>query len=188
MSSHETTEPMDLDSINWSKEHSKKKSNKPSSDTCYQCEKMGHIARNCKDKTCSTKEKSVVVSSAEGDAEQKKNNIECKNVTKPQSESIAIKNQWEQLIWFDGIVNNQKAWILLNSSSALNFIDKSFVEQQHLKYKNIELFTVELANRIKKTITQNIFIWKLNLGEYRAKSIIAHVIDLQWYDVILGKL
>jgi hypothetical protein len=76
---------------------------------------------------------------------------------------------------------------LLDSGSALNFIDKSFVERQHLKYKNIEPFTVELADGTKKTITQNVFIWKLNLGEYRAKGITAHVIDLQRYDVILGK-
>jgi len=186
-SSHETTEPMDLDSINRSKEHTKKKSNKPSSDACYRCGKTGHIARNCKDKTSSTKEKSVVVSSAEGDTERKKNNVECKNVTKPRSESIAIEDQRERLIRFDGTVNNQKAWILLDSGSALNFIDKSFVERQHLKYKNIEPFTVELADGTKKTITQNVFIWKLNLGEYRAKGITAHVIDLQRYDVILGK-
>jgi hypothetical protein len=92
-SSHETTEPIDLDSINRSKEHSKKKSNKPSSDACYRCRKMGHITRNCKDKTSSTKEKSIMVSSAEGDVERKKNNIECKNVTKPQLESIAIEDQ-----------------------------------------------------------------------------------------------
>jgi hypothetical protein len=70
----------------------KKKSNKPSSDTCYRCGKMRHIARNCKDKMSFTKEKSVIVSSAEGNVEQKKNNVECKNVAKSQSKLIAIED------------------------------------------------------------------------------------------------
>ena len=69
----------------------------------------------------------------------------------------------------------------------LNFIDKSFVEQHQLKHKDIEPFIVELADSTKKTINQNVFIWKLNLGTYRAKGITAHIIDLQCYDMILGK-
>jgi hypothetical protein len=98
MSSHKTMESMDLDSINWSKKHSKKKSNKSSLDACYRCGKTGHIIRNCKDKMSSTKEKSVVVSSAKGNTEWKKNNVKCKNVAKLWLELIAIEDQWEWVI------------------------------------------------------------------------------------------
>jgi hypothetical protein len=68
-SSYETTELINLDSINQSKEYFKKKLNKLSLDTCYQYEKIEYITKNCKDKTFSTKEKSVVVSSTKDNIE-----------------------------------------------------------------------------------------------------------------------
>ena len=67
---------------------------------------------------------------------------------------------------------------MLDSGSARNFIDKTFVKQQNLKCQNIEPFTVELADSTKKEITQTVFIWELKIGTYKAKGIKAYVIDL----------
>ena len=125
--SSDMTEPMDLDSIHKGKEHSRKKDGKPTpSDACYQCGKKGHITKNCRTKMPATTEKKAEINNIEGET---KKNTECRTVIKELPESNSIDNEHEKLIRFDGVVNNKKAWILLDSSSALNFIDKLFIER-----------------------------------------------------------
>jgi len=102
-------------------------------------------------------------------------------------ESEQLENERERLIRFNGSINKKKAWLLLDSNSVWNFIDRSFVKRHNLKYKDIKPFTVELADGTKKEITQTVFIWELKIRAYKAKGIRAYVIDLQRYDMILGK-
>jgi len=85
-------------------------------------------------------------------------------------ESEQLENERERLIRFNGSINKKKAWLLLDSGSARNFIDRSFVKQQNLKYKDIKPFTVELADSTKKEITQTVFIWELKIRAYKLSS------------------
>ena len=176
-SSSDTTEPMDLDAINRTRERFHKTSDKTtlSGSGCFKCGKMGHITRNCKGKA---KDKSVVVSSVEKGNEKPRENAECHTMAKCSKESERLESEYEKLIRFNGSINKKKAWLLLDSGSARNFIDKTFVKQQNLKCQNIELFTIELADGTNKEIIQTIFIWELKIGTYKANGIKAYVIDL----------
>jgi Zinc knuckle len=125
--SSDTAEPMDLDAINRAKERFTKKSDKTTSSSggCYRCGKTGHIARNCKGKA---KDKSVVISTVEKSNEKPKENAECHTMVKHPSEPEQLEDERERLIRFNGSINKKKAWLLLDSGSAQNFIDKSFVK------------------------------------------------------------
>src|SRR6185295_6253676 len=117
--------------------------------------RTGHIARNCKGKA---KNKNVVISTVEKSNEKPKENAECHTMVKHPSEPEQLEDERERLIRFNESVNKKKAWLLLDSGSARNFIDKSFVKWRNLKFQNIKPFTVELADGTKKEISQTIFI------------------------------
>ena len=125
--SSDTAEPMDLDAINQTKERFTRKADKTTSSNgrCYRCEKTRHIARNCKEKA---KDKNIVMSTIEKSNEKLKKNAECHTMVKHPSEPEQLKDERERLIQFNGSVNKKKAWLLLDSGSAQNFIDKSFVK------------------------------------------------------------
>jgi len=107
-SSSDTTELMDLDAINRTRECFYKTSDKTmsSGSGCFKCRKMGHIARNCKGKA---KDKSIAVSSVEKGNEKPKENAECHTMAKYSKESERLESEYEKLIRFNGSINKKKA-------------------------------------------------------------------------------
>ena len=72
----------------------------------------------------------------------------------------------EQLLKFNGKDNGKDAWILLDSGTSRNFIDKKFTETNRLPTKEVKQVTVELADGSEKKINKAVDIKSLQLGEY----------------------
>ena len=110
-----------------------------------------------------------------------------KDDSNKKEELSCIKDNRERLIKFNGKINGNATRILLDSRSSRNFIDETFVKRHHLTSEKIKSFEVELADGTKKDISQTMKIQELHIELYRTSGISAQVINLQRYNVILGK-
>jgi len=75
----------------------------------------------------------------------------------------------------------------LDSGASRNFIDEKFIKQHKLTTQGTKPFSVELADGSKKEINYAVNINKLQIGKYTTSGIITQALNLQRYDVILGK-
>ena len=98
--------PMELDQAEYRKKPHSSSSIKKKI-TCYNCEKIGHIAKECR-----SKPKAKVASIEEPIQEV---------------ELTHIEENKEQLLRFNGRINGHPAWILLDSGASRNFVDENFV-------------------------------------------------------------
>ena len=148
-------------------------------DECHRCGKPGHYTKECR----SFQPKAKFANIEESSSSSSSSYISINN----NAELTFLEDNRERLLRFKGKVNGHSAWILLDSGASRNFIDEKFVQQHKLSTQGTKSFSVELADGRKKEITQAVNIKKLSLEPYHTSGISAQVLNLQRYDVILGK-
>jgi len=136
---------------------------------CYNCKEYGHYSKNCPRRKTQLR------------------NLEEENLGNNSLEINRTEGNQERLLRFNGNVNGKKAWILLDSGASRNFVDKDFIQRNHFPTKTNKTLTIELADGRKQETNQEALLNNLEIGNYRAKCIKAQVINLNRYDVILGK-
>ena len=138
---------------------------------CYVCGKMGHFAKDC------PKRQGKVNNMEEEEKSQGSYSLEL----------ARIENNHNQLLRFNGKVEGNDTWILVDSGATGNFINEQFVKQHQLKRRQTNFNTIELADGRTREVTEEINIKALQLGPYRTGNITAQVMPLKRYDLILGK-
>ena len=103
------------------------------------------------------------------------------------AELTYLEDNRERLLRFNGKVNGHSALILLDSRASRNFINEKFVKRTNMPTKETKSFSVSLADGTEKGINKAVNINLLQLGSYRTTGIDAQVLNLQRYDMILGK-
>ncbi|CAG8614379.1 4885_t:CDS:1, partial [Acaulospora morrowiae] len=84
-----------------------------------------------------------------------------RSVSASSIEFIRLEENKEQLLCFNGKINEKSAWILFDSGATKNFLDTKFAEKHHLQKIDMAPIIVELANDKKKEVITKVRIKKL---------------------------
>ena len=76
---------------------------------------------------------------------------------------------------------------MLDSGASRNFIDEAYVQNNQLQTCIMNPIMVELADGHKKKVNSSVKINELKLDTYHTSGIDAQVLNIQCYDLILGK-
>ncbi|CAG8662669.1 2006_t:CDS:2 [Paraglomus brasilianum] len=76
----------------------------------------------------------------------KTDGLEEQHTLLPTAKFVQLEENKEELLQFNGKINGNSTWILLNSGASRNFISKNFVQRHCLSQTPTAKVTVELAN------------------------------------------
>lgn len=178
--------PMELGNISPKTKAARFRDKKPDYYTkfCSKCSRYGHTDAECRTHPANTEAKKINLLQEDVSETTQSADTETLGLAK---EYLSHHNgKPNDLIMFDGLINSQRARILLDSGASYDYISQDFVERKNLHTESTTPRHVVIADGTPHKTTSIIRKAKMSIGHFN-DHLDLHVFPLSTCDVILGK-